>query len=153
MRKIAFKDLKGYGLTWSILECFVFRSSGCTIHVPCNWLEIKTSSLFLHHCAKNEFSIKDFFNKCDQICRKLLIWSHLLTKSFVESFIFNAAHCILWVASYVDQDEKHPYIRKNIRKFSLANLFVRFFFPLQTIKDKALYFSTKKSAVRVVFEV
>ena len=27
------------------------------------------------------FSIKNFFSKCDQIRRKLLIWSHLLKKS------------------------------------------------------------------------
>ena len=34
------------------------------------------------------FSIKDFFNKCDQIRRKLRIWSHLLMKSLLENFIF-----------------------------------------------------------------
>ena len=28
-----------------------------------------------------KFSIKDFFSKCDQIRRKLRIWSHLLKKS------------------------------------------------------------------------
>ena len=27
---------------------------------------------------KMKFSIKDFFSKCDQIHRKLRIWSHLL---------------------------------------------------------------------------
>ena len=30
---------------------------------------------------KKEFSIKDFFSKCDQIHKKLRIWSHLLKKS------------------------------------------------------------------------
>ena len=30
---------------------------------------------------KMEFSIKDFLSKCDQIRRKLQIWSHLLKKS------------------------------------------------------------------------
>ena len=39
---------------------------------------------------KMKFSIKDFFNKCDQICRKLQIWSHLLKKSLIENFIFCA---------------------------------------------------------------
>ena len=29
---------------------------------------------------KMKFSIKDFFSKCDQIRRKLRIWSHLLKK-------------------------------------------------------------------------
>ena len=36
------------------------------------------------HCItaqKMKFSIKDFFSKCDQIRRKLRIWSHLLKKS------------------------------------------------------------------------
>ena len=37
-----------------------------------------------------KFSIKDFFSKCDQIRRKLRIWSHLLKKSLIESFIFCA---------------------------------------------------------------
>ena len=37
-----------------------------------------------------KFSIKDFFSKYDQICRKLWILSHLLKKSFMENFIFYA---------------------------------------------------------------
>ena len=32
---------------------------------------------------KMKFSIKDFFSKCDQIRRKLQIWSHLLKKSLI----------------------------------------------------------------------
>ena len=44
------------------------------------------------HCTKSvksmKFSIKDFFSKCDQIRRKLRIWSHLLKKSL--NFIFCA---------------------------------------------------------------
>ena len=39
---------------------------------------------------KIKFFIKDFFSKCDQICRKLWIWSHLLKKSLMENFIFCA---------------------------------------------------------------
>ena len=34
-----------------------------------------------------KFSIKDFFSKHDQICRKLLIWSHLPKKSLMKNFI------------------------------------------------------------------
>ena len=37
---------------------------------------------------KMKFSIKDFSSKCDQICRKLRIWSHLLEKFLMENFIF-----------------------------------------------------------------
>ena len=36
-----------------------------------------------------KFSIKDFF-RCDQIRRKLRIWSRLLKKSLTENFIFYA---------------------------------------------------------------
>ena len=39
---------------------------------------------------KMKFSIKNFFSKCDQIHRKLRIWSHLLEKSLMENFIFCA---------------------------------------------------------------
>ena len=41
---------------------------------------------------KMEFSIKDFFSKCDEIRRKLWIWSHLLKKSLMENFIFCAVN-------------------------------------------------------------
>ena len=37
-----------------------------------------------------KFSIKDFFSKCDQIRRKLGIWSYLLKKPLTENFIFRA---------------------------------------------------------------
>ena len=37
---------------------------------------------------KIKFSIKDFFNKCGQVRRKLWIWSYLLKKSLMENFIF-----------------------------------------------------------------
>ena len=39
---------------------------------------------------KMKFSIKDFFSKCDQIRRKLRIWSHWLKKSLMKNFIFFA---------------------------------------------------------------
>ena len=35
-----------------------------------------------------KFSIKDFFGKRDQIRIFLRIWSHLMKKSLMESFIF-----------------------------------------------------------------
>ena len=37
---------------------------------------------------KMKFSIKDFLSKCDQIRRKLRIWSHLLKKSLMENLVF-----------------------------------------------------------------
>ena len=41
-----------------------------------------------HTAQKMKFSIKDFFSKCEQIRRKLRIWSRLLKKSLIENFIF-----------------------------------------------------------------
>ena len=39
---------------------------------------------------KMKFSIKDFFDKCDQIGSFLRIWSYLRKKSLMENFIFCA---------------------------------------------------------------
>ena len=36
------------------------------------------------------FYIRDLFGKCDQIFRKLRIWSYLLKKFLMENFIFCA---------------------------------------------------------------
>ena len=44
----------------------------------------------LYTAQEMKFSTKDFFSKCDQIRKKLRIWSHLLKKSLVENFIFCA---------------------------------------------------------------
>ena len=38
-----------------------------------------------------KFSVSDFFSKCDQIHRKLRIWSHLLEKSLIENFLHTAS--------------------------------------------------------------
>ena len=45
------------------------------------------------NAQKMKFSIKDFFNKCDQMRSFLRIWSHLLKKSSMKNFFF-------WAASY-----------------------------------------------------
>ena len=39
---------------------------------------------------KMKFSMKNFFSKCEQIRRKLRIWSHLLKKPFMQNFIICA---------------------------------------------------------------
>ena len=53
---------------------------------------IRSHMLINSTCTAQEmkFSIKDSFSKCDQICRKLRVWSHLLKKSLMENFIFFA---------------------------------------------------------------
>ena len=49
-----------------------------------------TLMLWLYTAQEMKFSIMDFFSKCDQIRRFLLIWSHLLKKSVMKNFIFCA---------------------------------------------------------------
>ena len=44
---------------------------------------------------KMKFSIKDFFNKCDQVRSFLRIWSHLLKKTLMENFIYCALSSLL----------------------------------------------------------
>ena len=50
-----------------------------------------SAKIFAKYIAqKMKFSIKHFFSKCNQIRKKLWIWSHLLKKSLMENFIFYA---------------------------------------------------------------
>ena len=48
------------------------------------WMRVSSTA------HKMKFSIKDFFRKCDQISKKLRIWSHLLKNFLMENFIFCA---------------------------------------------------------------
>ena len=56
----------------------------------CNMIWLKKNSLECsrYTAQKMKYSIKDFFSKCDQIRRKLQIWSQLLKKSLMKNFIF-----------------------------------------------------------------
>ena len=56
----------------------------------------------INTAQKMKFSIKDFFNKCDQIRRNLRIWLHLLTKSLMENFIF----CVVYMYSNILNQDK-----------------------------------------------
>ena len=59
------------------------NSSAVNAMFPCLW---ETSSWNTEQ--KIKFSINDFFSKCDQIHKKLQIWSSLLKKSLMENFLF-----------------------------------------------------------------
>ena len=56
----------------------------------------KYNNTRVYTAQKMEFSIKDFFSKCDQLRRKLQIWSQLLKKSLMENFIF----CVVLAGVY-----------------------------------------------------
>ena len=62
-----------------VLKCSAFRVSECF-----------STDCLRNTAEKMKFSIKHFFSKCEQICWKLRIWSHLLRKSFMENVIFCA---------------------------------------------------------------
>ena len=73
-----------------------------------------TLLLYTVTAQKMKFSIKDFFRKCDQIRRKLRIWSHLLKKSLMENFFVQCVSAKL--------TGKHMY-QNFIKKVSLAHVF------------------------------
>ena len=72
-----------------------------------------------------KFSMKDFLSKCDQIHRKLRIWSYFLKKSLMESFIYCAVFIVAsgkYGGSY--RKSKYNYNCKNnySRKFFSKNV-------------------------------
>ena len=58
---------------------------------------------------KMKFFIKDFFCKCDQICKKLRIRSHLRKKSFLEKFIFCAARILYLIIYIIETNWRSSY--------------------------------------------
>ena len=68
----------------------------------------ETLSALCITAQKITFSIKNFFGECDQIHRKLRIWSHLLKKALMKNFIFCAVY-VQFTSCVQGQD-----IRKNI---------------------------------------
>ena len=71
--------------------------------------EVSSSNLKTVTAQKTKFSIKDFFSKCDQIRRKLRIWSHLQKKSLMENFLFCAVYAALRVARKTNHRILLPY--------------------------------------------
>ena len=79
---------------------------------------------------KMKFFINDFFRKCDQMGRKLRIWSHLLKKSLMEDVIFCAMqHTHFLQQTYLNQ------LLSNLRwGFNLSN--ENLFFKKKTKTEK-----------------
>ena len=98
-----------------------WKNNKCHSSIKFQWYEVIIDYL---STLKMKFSIKDFFSKCDQIRSFLRIWSHLLKKSVMESFIFCAVimavmkdsmdmlssfwrtTCPTWCASYTCNNSK-----------------------------------------------
>ena len=73
-----------------------------------------------------KFSIEDFLSKCDQIRRKLRIWSHLLKKSLMENFIFLCNECCLYSWTSVERQLSHFWYFFGWMSDSLAPWFTWF---------------------------
>ena len=70
------------------------------LNVKKHWVYFVIRISYIKRSTKNEFSMKDFFCKCDQIRRKLRIWSQLLKKSLMENVGFCAVKklsCHRWL--------------------------------------------------------
>ena len=71
-------------------EGIKFKSGKSYFHQPAGLMlvisSVRTWNLILH--KKGSFPIKDFSSKCDEIRRKLRIYSDLLKKSLMENFFF-----------------------------------------------------------------
>ena len=85
---------------------------------------------------KMEFSIKDFFSKWDQICRKLRIWSHLLKKTLMENFILcavlNESFLIRIASSFTNKIELESSLLKISQFFYFVIIIIRIIFILGT---------------------
>ena len=106
LKQIAFSKL------WKAMNSWWLSKQSCCRNRRCNHtfnvfemlkqLRVQLFLLLMSNTTatiqKVKFSIKDFFSKCDQIRRKLRIWSHLLKKSLTENFFFCAVSIVYCVA-------------------------------------------------------
>ena len=84
---------------WRLQLLFLHRWLWVGIQKPSNYAWITLWKIgWVFHWTKMNFSIKDFFSKCDQISSFLRIWSHLLKKSLKENFIFCAVFLVILLA-------------------------------------------------------
>ena len=73
--------------TFFVETALIVSAYTCLIVTP---RKIKQNSKTIYTAQKINFSIKDFFSKCNHMRRKLLISLHLLKKSLMKNFIFCA---------------------------------------------------------------
>ena len=78
-----------------IVLCFVFFLYLILLSFLLLFVYFRKECQSMHTAQKIKFSVKAFFSKCDQICRKLRICSHLLKKSLMKNSIFCAVACII----------------------------------------------------------
>ena len=110
-----------------------------------------------------KFSIEDFFSKCDQIRRNLRIWSHLLKKSLMESFIFCAVYKDRIFISVLIREysgQRKPVFWCNARTqiyytdlfcIEIGIIFQIFCYFL--FVSRAVFLSTLKVEIRIIFRM
>ena len=70
------------------IEAHSKHSQTIKMELVANFLLRAINSFCKETIQKTKFSIKGFLSKCDHFCNFLWIWSHLLKKSLMETFIF-----------------------------------------------------------------
>ena len=78
-----------------------------------------------------KISIKDFFNKCDQISSFLRIWSHLLKKSSMENFIF----WVVFFFSILDNLRLNQLMKISCLFYSSGVMQYDFFYNIHNYRD------------------
>ena len=76
--------------------------------------------------ARKIFFTKDFFNKCDQIRKKLRIWSNFMKKSLMKNFFSCTAKFVSWFV-HLSLDTFVFYIMANLL---ISFLFSKLFFVI-----------------------
>ena len=104
----------------------------CFSFLFCFWLQnsIDCSKRNRACCTKNEVSNKDFFSKCDQIRRKLSIWS--LKKSLMENFIFCVVACMAVLFN------THAFVYAFVMKISQTEFSNNYYWNDQSINNTYL---------------
>ena len=77
-------------LLQSVTDCYYkVRQVLQIVTVVTKWDVTLLSDFRIFNAQNLNFSIKDFFSKCDQIRSFLQIWPHLLKKSLMKNLIFS----------------------------------------------------------------
>ena len=94
-----------------------------------------------------KFSIKGFFSKCDQIRRRLRIWSHLLTKSLMENPFFCAVKRP-FEKSHMKSDSIEPWYVAFVKHSPVGDNHLKY---LEIISGKSLLYPYFDSLIPALF--
>ena len=152
--KRVFQENKAHQIFWKTSICYILNTQTVTqvpifselndgaiwkTYFKSLFLVVSTTWISKFECIvctaqKMKFSIKDFFSKCDQIRRKLRIWSHLPKKYLMENFIFCAVMYII-LPSWIRFCGPALFI---IQELSFLNFFYKFNFFLNKFLFKLI---------------